>query len=103
MALQVMVWFNFVSLFFWPSSFTLPNILRAAGDARVTMAVSILFFAVPILLGIPAFCMYQQAQCASAQKPNQQVKGHKAGQSVSERHCHAIPQVQEFRGKIRPG
>ena len=47
--------------------------------------------------------MYQQAQCASAQKPNQQVKGHKAGQSVSERHCRAIPQVQEFRGKIRPG
>ena len=25
MALQVMVWFNFVSLFFWPSSFTLPT------------------------------------------------------------------------------
>ena len=42
MALQVMAWFNFVSLFFWPSSFTLPNILRAAGDARFTMAVSIL-------------------------------------------------------------
>ena len=42
MALQVMVWFNFVSLFFWPSSSTLPNILRAAGDARFTMAVSIL-------------------------------------------------------------
>ena len=42
MALQVMVLFNFVSLFFWPSSFTLPNILRAAGDARFTMAVSIL-------------------------------------------------------------
>ena len=42
MALQVMVWFNIVSLFFWPSSFTLPNILRAAGDARFTMAVSIL-------------------------------------------------------------
>ena len=42
MALQVMVWFNFVSLFFWPSSFTLPNILRAAGDDRFTMAVSIL-------------------------------------------------------------
>ena len=41
MALQVMVWFNIVSLFFWPSSFTLPNILRAAGDARFTMAVSI--------------------------------------------------------------
>ena len=41
MALEVMVWFNIVSLFIWPSSFTLPNILRAAGDARFTMAVSI--------------------------------------------------------------
>ena len=42
MALQVMVWFNFVSLFFWPSSFTLPNILRAAGDAAFTMTVSVI-------------------------------------------------------------
>ena len=42
MALEVMLWFNIVSLFLWPSSFTLPNILRAAGDARFTMAVSIL-------------------------------------------------------------
>jgi len=42
MALEVMLWFNIVSLFFWPSSFTLPNILRAAGDARFTMTVSIL-------------------------------------------------------------
>ncbi len=41
MALQVMMWFNIVSLFIWPSSFTLPNILRAAGDARFTMSVSI--------------------------------------------------------------
>ena len=41
MALEVMVWFNIVSLFIWPSSFTLPNILRAAGDARFTMTVSI--------------------------------------------------------------
>ena len=41
MALEVMLWFNIVSLFFWPSSFTLPNILRAAGDARFTMTVSI--------------------------------------------------------------
>ena len=32
MALEVMVWFNIVSLFIWPSSFTMPNILRAAGD-----------------------------------------------------------------------
>ena len=41
MALEVMVWFNIVSLFIWPSSFTMPNILRAAGDARFTMSVSI--------------------------------------------------------------
>ena len=41
MALEVMMWFNIVSLFFWPSSFTLPNILRSAGDASFTMAVSI--------------------------------------------------------------
>ena len=42
MALEVMVWFNIVSLFIWPSSFTMPNILRAAGDARFTMTVSII-------------------------------------------------------------
>ena len=41
MALQVMVWFNIISLFIWPSSFTLPNILRAAGDATFTMTVSV--------------------------------------------------------------
>ena len=41
MALEVMMWFNIVSLFFWPSSFTLPNILRAAGDASFTMTISI--------------------------------------------------------------
>ena len=41
MALQVMRWFNVFSLFVWPSSFTLPNILRAAGDAAFTMRVSI--------------------------------------------------------------
>ena len=41
MALQVMQWFNLFSIFFWPSSFTLPNILRAAGDASFTMSISI--------------------------------------------------------------
>ena len=41
MALQVMGWFNIISLFIWPSSFTLPNILRAAGDATFTMTVSV--------------------------------------------------------------
>lgn len=40
-ALEVMQWFNIISLFIWPSSFTLPNILRAAGDASFTMGVSI--------------------------------------------------------------
>lgn len=41
MALRVMRWFNIVSLFIWPSSFTLPNILRAAGDSSYTMTVSV--------------------------------------------------------------
>lgn len=41
MALQVMIWFNIFSLFVWPSSFTLPNILRAAGDSQYTMRASI--------------------------------------------------------------
>ena len=41
MALQVLIVFNLVSLLIWPSSFTLPNILRAAGDAPFTMTVSV--------------------------------------------------------------
>ncbi len=41
MAMQVMRWFNVISLFIWPASFTLPNILRAAGDATFTMTVSV--------------------------------------------------------------
>ena len=41
MALQVLAVFNLVSLLIWPSSFTLPNILRAAGDAPFTMTVSV--------------------------------------------------------------
>ena len=42
MALELMVWFNAVSLILWPSSFTLPNILRAAGDAAFTMTISVI-------------------------------------------------------------
>ena len=42
MALQVLAVFNLVSLLIWPSSFTLPNILRAAGDAPFTMTVSVI-------------------------------------------------------------
>ena len=42
MAIQVLAVFNLVSLLIWPSSFTLPNILRAAGDAPFTMTVSVI-------------------------------------------------------------
>ncbi len=34
--------FNVVSLGFWPCSFTLPNALRAGGDAKYTMTVSMI-------------------------------------------------------------
>lgn len=40
--IQVVRVFNIVSVFFWGTSFTLPNALRSGGDARFTMAVSIL-------------------------------------------------------------
>lgn len=39
-AVQVLRMFAVVSIFFWPSSFTLPNALRAGGDAKYTMLVS---------------------------------------------------------------
>ena len=34
--------FNVASVFFWATSFTLPNVLRAGGDAKYTMTVSII-------------------------------------------------------------
>ena len=34
--------FDVVSIFLWPASFTLPNALRAGGDARFTMTVSMI-------------------------------------------------------------
>lgn len=37
---EVLRWFSVFAVMFWPSSFTLPNALRAAGDARFTMLVS---------------------------------------------------------------
>ena len=40
--IQVVRVFNIVSVFCWGTSFTLPNALRSGGDARFTMAVSIL-------------------------------------------------------------
>ena len=41
-AVQVMRVYCFLSIFTWTTSFGLPNILRAAGDARYTMTVSII-------------------------------------------------------------
>ena len=38
---HVVHWFNLFSIFFWATSFTLPNALRAGGDAKFTMSVSI--------------------------------------------------------------
>lgn len=38
-----LVWIHsFIGIIFWPASFTLPNALRAAGDAKFTMIVSML-------------------------------------------------------------
>ena len=39
---QVLHWFAAFSIFFWATSFTLPNALRAGGDAKYTMTVSII-------------------------------------------------------------
>ena len=41
MCTHVVHWFNLFSVFFWATSFTLPNALRAGGDAKFTMSVSI--------------------------------------------------------------
>ena len=42
MAVRVLRWCAVFTIIFWPMSFTLPNALRAAGDARFTMVVSML-------------------------------------------------------------
>lgn len=39
---RVLRWNSVFAILFWPMSFTLPNALRAAGDARFTMTVSML-------------------------------------------------------------
>ena len=41
MNLSAFFFLNRITLFIWPSIFTLPNILRAAGDATFTMTVSV--------------------------------------------------------------
>jgi putative MATE family efflux protein len=38
---QMLMWHGLCGIVFWPSSFTLPHALRAAGDAKYTMAVSL--------------------------------------------------------------
>lgn len=40
-ALQLLLWNSVFCIFIWPSAFTLPNALRAAGDAKFTMIVSV--------------------------------------------------------------
>lgn len=42
MALQLMIYHSIACAFIWPSSFTLPNALRAANDVKFTMITSIL-------------------------------------------------------------
>ena len=46
MCTHVVHWFNLFSVFFWATSFTLPNALRAANDVKFTMVVSVLSMAV---------------------------------------------------------
>ena len=45
------------AMLLWPASFTLPNALRAAGDVRFTMSVSIFFhLGVPVRVRLSAGC-----------------------------------------------
>ncbi len=59
---QMLMWHGVMGLVFWPSSFTLPNALRAANDANFTMVVSLIsmwtvriglsyLFALPLKMG----------------------------------------------------
>lgn len=41
-AVKILRTFSIFGIVFWPSSFTVPNILRAAGDSKFTMTVSVL-------------------------------------------------------------
>ncbi len=41
-AVSILRWFSIVALPIWPLSFTLPNAMRASGDIRYTMLVSLL-------------------------------------------------------------
>lgn len=42
MCVTVVRWFNLFSVFFWTTSFTLPNALRSGGDTKFTMTASII-------------------------------------------------------------
>ena len=41
LCIHVVRWFDIFSVFFWVSSFSLPNALRSGGDTKYTMTVSI--------------------------------------------------------------
>lgn len=42
MAVEVILWNGVFTILIWPASFTIPNGLRAAGDVRFTMGISVL-------------------------------------------------------------
>ena len=41
LVLKLLVFHSICAVLFWPAAFTLPNVFRAAGDAKYTMVVSI--------------------------------------------------------------
>lgn len=55
-AVEVLRWYAFAAAIFWPASFTVPNVLRAAGDAVSPWAF--LSFACGRSALAPAICLY---------------------------------------------
>jgi len=42
LAQQLMTYHAFLAIFIWPTSFSLPNVLRAANDVKFTMVISMI-------------------------------------------------------------
>lgn len=55
---MVLRWYAIAATIFWPASFTMPNALRAAGDARFTMGVSV-FCMWAFRIGLSFILVYQ--------------------------------------------